>query len=222
MPEEAAAAGPSRCAEEAERILGAHRAGDFFACLRLAKPLPDALGRPSWPLEPADVKRAFRKAAVRVHPDKYPGDELAAEAFGALNEAQEALTDAGRRADLVKRFCVHAETEDWGGAGGRDGGSEPKGSKLREGAALLQQEGAAMADRVTRQMEEKREKLKRVREAKARAAAREGGAGTPGAGARAGGASSGSDSDSSSEDEGASRAAQRRRRNAQKRKGVPT
>ena len=220
MPEEAAA-GPSRCAEEAERILGAHRAGDFFACLRLAKPRPDALGRPSWPLEPADVKRAFRKAAVRVHPDKHPGDELAAEAFGALNEAQEALADAERRADLLKRFCVHAETEDWGAAGGRDGGSEPKGSKLREGAALLQQEGAAMADRVKRQMEEKREKLKRVREAKARAAAREGGPGTAGPGPRAGGASSSSDSDSS-EDEGASRAAQRRRRNAQKRNGVPT
>jgi hypothetical protein len=38
------------------------------------------------------LKRAYRELAVQVHPDKYNGDKaLAAEAFGVLKAAYEAL-----------------------------------------------------------------------------------------------------------------------------------
>ena len=40
--------------------------------LGLAPPGRDALGRPSWSVTDQDVSRAFRRAAMKVHPDKFP------------------------------------------------------------------------------------------------------------------------------------------------------
>ena len=46
-----------------------------------------------------EVKRAYRKAVFRYHPDRNPGDETAAAKFKQVLDAYEVLSDSGRRAN---------------------------------------------------------------------------------------------------------------------------
>jgi molecular chaperone DnaJ len=46
----------------------------------------------------ADLKKAFRQAALRHHPDRNPDDASAAERFKAINEAYAVLSDPDKRA----------------------------------------------------------------------------------------------------------------------------
>src|SRR5262249_54765533 len=46
----------------------------------------------------ADIKKAFRQAALKHHPDRNPGDPHAEERFKAVNEAYAVLSDGNRRA----------------------------------------------------------------------------------------------------------------------------
>src|SRR5256884_5632711 len=59
-----------------------------------------------------EVKRAYRKLAVKFHPDKNPDDPRAEEKFKELGEAYDVLMDADKRAayDRRQRVCPHQST----------------------------------------------------------------------------------------------------------------
>ena len=46
----------------------------------------------------ADIKKAYRKAAVQYHPDKNPDDPKAEEKFKELGQAYEVIGDEDKRA----------------------------------------------------------------------------------------------------------------------------
>ena len=60
---------------------------DYYEVLGLAKDASED-----------DIKRAYRKLAVKYHPDKNPGDKQAEEMFKKVAEAYEVLSDPERRA----------------------------------------------------------------------------------------------------------------------------
>ena len=64
----------------------------------------------------SDLKKAYRKLAIKFHPDKNPGDKDAEEKFKELGEAYEALSDEDKRA-AYDRYG-HAAFENGGGGGG--------------------------------------------------------------------------------------------------------
>lgn len=67
-----------------------------------------------------DVKKAYRKLAVKYHPDKNPGDKAAEDKFKEISQAYEVLSDPEKRA-RYDQFGHEAFTG--GGAGGaRSGG----------------------------------------------------------------------------------------------------
>src|SRR6188768_2305593 len=64
-----------------------------------------------------EIKKSYRKLAVKFHPDKNPGDHTAEDKFKELGEAYEALSDADKRA-AYDRYG-HAA---FANGGGRSGG----------------------------------------------------------------------------------------------------
>src|SRR5207245_11410052 len=69
-----------------------------------------------------EIKRSYRKLAVKFHPDKNPNDPHAEEKFKELGEAYDVLMDADKRA-AYDRFGHAAFAQ--GGAGMRGGFHDP-------------------------------------------------------------------------------------------------
>ncbi|HMM31439.1 MAG TPA: DnaJ domain-containing protein, partial [Clostridia bacterium] len=65
-----------------------------------------------------EIKAAFRKAALKYHPDHHPGDKEAEEKFKEVNEAYEVLSNKEKR-DKYDQFGHAAfDPSAGGGAGG--------------------------------------------------------------------------------------------------------
>ena len=94
----------------AERIVRAHADGDFFTALGLPLPDCDDAGKPVWDVPDGVVSKAFRKASLRVHPDKNPSEE-AKIAFDKLSDANRALRDPARRGEALRKFATKAFNE---------------------------------------------------------------------------------------------------------------
>jgi molecular chaperone DnaJ len=75
-----------------------------------------------------DLKRAYRKLAVKFHPDKNPDDHSAEEKFKEIGEAYEVLSDSSKRA-AYDRYG-HAAFQ--GGMGGGAGGFHDPFEVFRE------------------------------------------------------------------------------------------
>ncbi|KAH9147321.1 hypothetical protein AeRB84_009033, partial [Aphanomyces euteiches] len=63
-----------------------------------------------------EIKKAFRKLSLKLHPDKNPGDEDAAKKFAEVASAYEVLSDETKR----KKYDMYGEDglKDNGGGGG--------------------------------------------------------------------------------------------------------
>ena len=81
---------------------------DYYDILGVSKDAPAA-----------DLKKAYRKKALKYHPDKNPGDKVAEEKFKELSEAYAVLSDTEKRT-RYDQFGHEAFTQQ-GGAGGFQG-----------------------------------------------------------------------------------------------------
>src|SRR5438552_17925082 len=79
---------------------------DYYEVLGIARNAPEE-----------EIKRAYRKLAVKVHPDKNPDDPHAEEKFKELGEAYDVLMDPNKRA-AYDRFGHAAFAPGGAGFGG--------------------------------------------------------------------------------------------------------
>ena len=70
-----------------------------------------------------DIKKAYRKAAMKYHPDRNPGDKEAEARFKEVGEAYEVLSDDGKRSRYDQFGFAGVDPNYGAGAGGYGGGS---------------------------------------------------------------------------------------------------
>ena len=82
-----------------------------------------------------DIKKAYRKLALKYHPDKTKGDKASEEKFKEASEAYHILSDDKRKANYDQ--FGHAAFESGGGGGGfqNGGGGGAGGYRESSGAA---------------------------------------------------------------------------------------
>ena len=69
-----------------------------------------------------DIKKAYRKGAMKYHPDRNPGDKTAEEKFKEIGEAYEVLSDPDKRARYDQYGFAGVDPNFGAGAGGPYGG----------------------------------------------------------------------------------------------------
>lgn len=84
-----------------------------------------------------EIKKAYRKIAIKYHPDRNPGNKEAEEKFKEAAEAYEVLHDAQKR----QQYDQFGFDGPQGGFGGFGGGASmdmnvPEGLRTREGSAF--------------------------------------------------------------------------------------
>jgi molecular chaperone DnaJ len=92
---------------------------DYYAVLGLEKGASEE-----------EIKKAYRRLAVKFHPDKNPGDKVAEENFKELGEAYEVLNDSQKRAAYDQ--YGHAAFDRRSGGFGRAGGFHDPFEVFRE------------------------------------------------------------------------------------------
>ncbi len=81
-------------------------AKDYYQTLEVDKSATDA-----------DLKKAYRKLALKYHPDRNPGDASAEEKFKEINEAYACLSDSQKRANYDQFGTAEGAGAGFGGAG---------------------------------------------------------------------------------------------------------
>jgi len=92
-------------------LVGAVAAEDYYKTLGVSRSA-----------SPAQIKRAYRKLAVELHPDKNGGDEKATAKFADVNNAYEVLSDPDKRS-IYDRYGEEGLKQQGGAKGG--GGGDP-------------------------------------------------------------------------------------------------
>ncbi len=69
-----------------------------------------------------DIKKAYRKAAMKFHPDRNPGDKTSEEKFKEVSEAYEVLSDENKRAAYDRHGHAGVDPNMAGGFGGGPAG----------------------------------------------------------------------------------------------------
>ncbi|SEQ30656.1 molecular chaperone DnaJ [Amphritea atlantica] len=70
-----------------------------------------------------DIKKAFRRMAMKYHPDRNPDDKAAEDAFKEVNEAYEVLSDSQKKAAYDQYGHAGIDQNGMGGHGGFGGGA---------------------------------------------------------------------------------------------------
>jgi molecular chaperone DnaJ len=84
---------------------------DYYTVLDVAKTASEA-----------DIKKAYRRMAMKFHPDRNPDDKAAEEKFKEVKEAYEVLTDAGKRATYDQYGHAGLDQQRGGGGAGMNPG----------------------------------------------------------------------------------------------------